>query len=291
MYNRGFSHKVVQCKKCGRDCNVGYHDDIFCDECIETIKAEYLSKYPFKIGQPVYTMILGSKNAAYTVRQYTLHKIEFRNWFFWNEDESKLNLENLESHFKITLKNDKKGYIDRTIDEIYNTEEDCFNANKDAIKTHMINVAKKQVLQAVEKQLSDGFETSLDDDFIKQLINKTIQDGNMEPKNVLAVEKSQPKDEQFTLSIKSINLCHDLIKRNNRTINKIVNVFEFVSAPENSELFNRLNVMCCEIGVNIMKINTRLNQIYSKNSEDFINWIYTGETSFEKWLEQYEEDK
>lgn len=291
MYSNRFSNKIVHCRNCGRDYSAGYHDEILCYGCIELIKSKYLKKYPFKIGQPVYTMIMGSKNAAYTVRQYTIHKIKFRNWYFWNEDSSKFDIENLESHFLVTLKSDKKGYIDRNIIEIYSTELDCFNANKKAIKTHMVNVAKKQVLQAVEKQLNDGFENGLDDDFIKQLISKTIQESYIEPQKVLALEKSQPDDEKYALSVKSINMCHDLAMHINRVINKIVNIFEFVDAPENSELFNRLFDKCHKIGINIIQTNDRLNQIYLNNSyDDFSNWMFNGEISFEKWLEQHRGD-
>lgn len=287
MYSNRFSNKIIQCRNCGREYSAGYHDEILCYGCIESIKTEYLKKYPFKIGQPVYTMIMGSKNAAYTVRQYTIHKIKFRNWYFWNEDSSKFDIENLHSHFQVTLKSDKKGYIDRNITEIYATELDCFNANKKAIKTHMVNVAKKQVLQAVEKQLNDGFENGLDDDFIKQLISKTIQESNIEPQKVLALEKSPPEDEIYINYIKNVDLCHKLVGQLRKIDSQLNDIFVF---DHPIPLLGSLINQCLNISTGILKSNKALYDLYIKNEDAYLDWMLVGKQTFEKWLEQHKED-
>jgi len=287
MYSNRFSNKIVHCRNCGRDYSAGYQDEILCYGCIELIKSKYLKKYPFKIGQPVYTMIMGSKNAAYTVRQYTIHKIKFKNRYFWNEDSSKFDIENLESHFQVTLKSDKKGYIDRNIIEIYSTELDCFNANKKAIKTHMVNVAKKQVLQAVEKQLNDGFENGLDDDFIKQLISKTIQESNIEPQKVLAIEKSQPNDEIYINHIKNVDLCHKLVRQLSKTDSHLDDIFGF---DHPIPLFGSMINQCLNISIGILKCNKALYDLYIKNEDAYLDWMLGGKQTFEKWLEQHRED-
>ena len=290
MYSYRSKPKIAPCKKCGRNCEVRPADEIFCDECIYEFKQEFLEKHSLKKGQTVYTLITGSKKDAYTVRQYKIHKIEFRNWFYSYEDESNLDFNFMDNRFSIILKSTtNNSTLERNLDEIFNTEEDCLTANKEKISAHMLSVSKKQFLKAIENQLDNGLKISLDDDYIKQLINKTIQETNFKQQKILSIEKSQPVDETYTNCINIVNMCHKLVKQLDRTDNQLESIFNF---GHTSALLGGMVSQCLAISIEVIKNNKTLYNIYKNNDEDdYLNWMLGGKCSFEKWLEQHKEDK
>jgi hypothetical protein len=280
---------IKPCRKCGRNCEVRPADEIFCDECIYEFKQAFMEKHSLKKGQTVYTLITGSKKDAFTVRQYKIHKIEFRNWFYSYEDASNLDFNSMDNRFSIVLKSTiNSSTLERNLNEIFNTEEDCFNANKEKISAHMFNATKKQFLKAIEQQIDTGLEISLDNDYIKQLIDKTIQETNFEQQKILSIEKPLPEDEVYKNCVSLINKCKKAHTRILKTELKISDVFGFDNPG--FKLFDGIIEDLEDISTKVLKHNQTLFIIYINNVDSFHDWFWESGTSFESWLDEHKED-
>lgn len=214
------------------------------------------------INQPKYILVKNKKTSAYEPRLCYIYKINY------NYDRDK---------YSISLKYNEQSCFERNISEIYDSEEQCLKANKEVIKTQMINIAKKQIIDRLETSLNE----SIDDDYLNQLIYKNLN--NFVKTEVISIPKENPNN--FTKCIYSVI---DICKQTITTINSIHNQLErlldsSIKSEKLEKLINEQILIC----ITLMEQDEDL-KCFTEDKvkfDKFVNWLKNGTNNkFVNWL-------